>query len=134
MSNEKIEILAKRWKTGKEMIDNLKRELEEIESEMMPELESVEGGSKSNKLENYKINIKRPLYYSIDGESWETIRDRIPAELWPIKLKTEADEKGCKWLAENKPELWAIAAQSISIKPGKPNFTIEYLNKDTKEV
>ncbi len=125
MEVEKIEVLAKRWKTGKEMIGELQKELEEIEKEMLPELESVEGGSKSNKLEHYKITIKRPLYHSIDGEAWERVRDKIPTELWPIKLKTEADDKGCKWLAENKPELWAIAAQAISVKPGKPNFTIE---------
>ncbi len=120
-----IKVLAKRWTTGKAKIKELQDELAEIEAEMLTMVESTEGGSKTNHLEGYKITVKRPINRTIDGEAWERVKEQIPVDLRPIKVKIEPDAKGCDWLRENRPELWTIASEAIREKEGKPGFTIE---------
>lgn len=125
MSNDKAVALLKRWTTGKEMVDKLKAELVSIENELLDLVEVNPTGSKTTRLEGYKVTVKCPINRTINGDKWEEVRDRIPPEMWPVKMKVEPDAKGCAWLAENRPDLWAVAAQAITEKPGKPGFTIE---------
>lgn len=120
-----VKVLAKRWTSAKERIEELKAEMLEIETSLLAEVESTEGGSKTNHIDGYKITVKRPINRTIDGEAWEIVKERIPADLRPVRVKVEPDAKGCDWLRENRPELWAIAAEAISEKPGKAGFTIE---------
>jgi hypothetical protein len=120
-----VKVLAKRWTSAKAMIRELQDELVAIENELLKEVESVEGGSKTNHLDGYKIVVKCPINRTIDGEAWERISEKIPADLRPVRVKVEPDAKGCNWLRENRPELWAIAAEAITEKPGKAGFTIE---------
>ena len=120
-----VKVLAKRWTTAKDMIKSLQDELLTIENELLPMVESVEGSSKTNHLDGYKITVKRPINRMIDGEAWAFVSGKIPIDLWPIRVKVEPDAKGCEWLRENRPELWAIAAEAITEKPGKAGFTIE---------
>lgn len=119
-----VKALAKRWLTAKSMIADLKAEMEAIEGDLLREVEHVDGGSKTNHADGYKITVKCPINRTIDGERWEEIKDRIPGEYWPIKVKIEPDAKGCDWLATEKPELWAIASEAITERPGKPGFVI----------
>jgi hypothetical protein len=120
-----VKVLAKRWTTAKERIEELKEEMLEIETSLLAEVESVEGGSKTNHLDGYKITVKRPINRTIDGDAWEIVKERIPADLRPVRVKIEPDAKGCDWLRENRPELWAIAAEAITERPGKAGFTVE---------
>ncbi len=125
MSNDKAVAILKLWTTGKEMVDKLKAELVSIENELLDLVEVNPTGSKTTRLEGYKVTVKCPINRTINGDKWEEVRDRIPPEMWPVKMKVEPDAKGCAWLAENRPDLWAVAAQAITEKPGKPGFTIE---------
>jgi hypothetical protein len=125
MPDDKAAILLKRWTTGKEMLDSLKKELQDIENELLDIVEYNANGSKTTRLEGYKVTVKCPINRTIDGYKWEEVKDSIPAEMWPIKIKVEPDAKGCTWLQENRPDLWAVAAAAITEKPGKPGFTIE---------
>jgi hypothetical protein len=125
MPDDKAAILLKRWTTGKEMLDSLKKELQDIENELLERVEYNANGSRTTRLEGYKVTVKCPINRSLDGYKWEEVKDSIPAEMWPIKIKVEPDAKGCTWLAENRPDLWGIAAQAITERPGKPGFTIE---------
>ena len=132
MSNtdEQAAILLKRWTTGKDMVDSLKKELADIENELLDMVGVNPYGSKTTCLEGYKVTVKCPINRTIDGDKWEEIRDRIPPEMWPVKMKVEPDDKGCTWLAENRLDLWVLAAQAITEKPGKPGFTVELEEKE----
>jgi hypothetical protein len=117
--------LATKWHNYKMEVERLKDRMVEIEGDMLLLVDSVEGGSKTTKAEGVKIVVKRPVNRTIDGDRWEAVKDRIPCDLWPIRVKIEPDAKGCEWLASERPDLWAIAAEAISEKLGKPGFTIE---------
>lgn len=120
-----INILCKRWLTAKDHVRALQEEMLKIELELLDEVESVDGGSKTSRLDGYKITVKKPINRTIDGEAWEQVKERIPAALWPIRVKVEPDPKGCDWLAENRADLWLIASEAITERAGKPGFTIE---------
>lgn len=120
-----VKVLAKRWTSAKARIKELQGEMLGIETALLAEVESVEGSSKTNHIDGYKITVKRPINRTIDGEAWVWVSGKIPVDLWPIKVKIEPDAKGCDWLRENRPELWAIAAEAITEKPGKAGFTVE---------
>lgn len=120
-----IKVLAKRWITAKDMIKSLQEELLSIENELLPLVDSSEGGSKTSHLEGYKLTIKRPINRCFDLGQWAVVCAQIPQDLWPVETKTVLDEKGCVWLKQNNPDLWKLASQAITEKPGKPGFTIE---------
>jgi len=125
-----IAALSNRWLTARAKIEELKEEMIAIEGELLGQVESTECGSKTTKAEGYKVTVKRPINRTIDGEAWEHVKNDIPADLWPIRVKVEPDARGCEWLAKNSPELWAIAAQAITEKAGKPGFTIERMGEE----
>lgn len=120
-----IKDLAEQWLRAKERIKEEQEALAAIEAEMLPLLESVEGGTKTNHCDGFKVVVKRPINRTIDGDDWERVKQNIPVGLWPVRVKVEPDPKGCDWMAENRPDLWATAAEAITERPGKPGFTIE---------
>jgi hypothetical protein len=130
MRTKTVSELARQWVNVKAEVERLKSQLVELEEKMLPSLESVEGGSRTNSIEGFKIVVKRPINRTIDGEKWEEVKDSIPGDLWPIRVKVEPDAKGCEWLAENEPKLWMIAAEAITEKAGKAGFTIEEITED----
>lgn len=122
-----IGVLAKRWTTAKDMIRQLQEELVQIETEMLPMVESVEGGSRTSHVDGYKFVVKRPVLKSFDLNVWESIKGAIPSTMHPIKTKlvTELDNEGCEWLKENHPEYWEVMTKAITEKPGKTGFAVE---------
>jgi len=122
---EKIAELSARWLEAKADEKEAQERRALIEADLLALVPSVVGGSKTTNEAGYKITVKAPIYRSIDAEKWDEVKDSIPHEIWPVKLRLEADDKGCKWLAENDPTLWSVAARAITEKPGKASFTIE---------
>jgi hypothetical protein len=120
----KIATLSARWLTLKQAERDAAESRKAVEAELLALVDSKEGGSKTTKEAGYKITVKRPVYRSLDGDAWHAISDRIPYEVWPVKMRLEADDKGCQWLRENRPDLWAIAAEAITEKPGSAGFVI----------
>lgn len=43
----------------------------------------------------------------------------------PVKVKTELDATGCKWLRNNEPETWALLAGHVSIEPAKTAISVK---------
>ena len=116
--------LASAWSNYKAEVARLSARLVELEEEMLPMLDSEEGASRTTKVDEFKIVVKRPINRTIDPECWKEISSQIPEEMWPIRMKIEPDPKGCDWLAANEPKLWLIASGAIIEKAGKPNFVI----------
>jgi hypothetical protein len=59
----------------------------------------------------------------MDWDRWPEVKEKIPAHLRPVKTKEELDERGVKWLAENRPELYALLP--LEVKPAKTAVNIE---------
>ena len=107
------------WLEAKRREDEAKAARIKIEDEISQALDAKDEGSITHKVEPYKVTLSQPIYRKVDMAVWETIKGFIPMEAWPLKMKIEVDDTGCRWLMENRPDLWKIAATAITATPGK---------------
>lgn len=80
-------------------------------------------GAETKEIEGFKVTTTGKLSTSMDWEKWEIVKASIPAELHPVKLKPELDDKGVKWLQENRPEIYALLP--IEVKPAKTSVEVK---------
>ena len=114
-----IEGLCGAWLEAKRREDEAKRSRVDIEKQIAQALEAKSEGAITHKLEHYKVTLTQPIYRKLDAAAWENVKTRIGSDMWPIKVITEADATGCKWLAKERPELWAMIAEAFTVTPGK---------------
>ena len=107
------------WLEAKRREDEAIEARRKIEKEITEALNKKDEGSITHKVGDYKVTLTQPIYRKVDMAIWETIKDSIPMEAWPIKVKIEVVDAGCRWLIENRPDLWKIAATAITATPGK---------------
>lgn len=122
MSN--ISALLADWVKAKAAEDTAQRQRRKIETQLETALEVPDEGSKTTEIDGFKVTVTQPVYRKVDAVAWEAIKTRISANLWPVKSKIEADPTGCKYLANNEPELWAQIAEAFETKPGKVGFKV----------
>ena len=87
--------------------------------------------SKTYKDGDWKVVVKQPVNRSMDWAAWETVKQDIPEELWPIETQPALDEKGVKWLMNNEPEIYRILSSALTTKPGAVSVTVTRI--ETKE-
>ena len=120
-----VEALCRDWLDAKRAETEANRRRLEIETQLAAALDVPQEGSKTHKLEGYKVTVTQTVSRKLDVAVWDRIKDAIPPDLWPVKVKIEADGTGCKYLAKNEPALWRKIAKAIESKPGKPGFKVE---------
>lgn len=101
-----------------------KRRLE-VEAQMAQCFDVPAEGSKTHNLDSYKITMSQPVTRKLDAKEWEAVKDKIPTDLHPVKVKVEADAAGCKYLAANEPAIWKKIAKAFETKPGKIGVKVE---------
>lgn len=125
MSN--IDALARDWLEAKSDEQKAAARRLKIEGELTAALQTKDEGSITHKLDTYKVTLTQPVRRSVDVDVWESVKDKIPEEMRPVKTKLEADASGMKWLAENEPKFWAAVAPAFTTKPGKISVKVEEL-------
>jgi hypothetical protein len=96
-----------------------------IEDAIIAELAAQGHESGTYKTARWKFVVRHSETFKIDTMMWAKIRHEIPEDLQPVKTKIEADPKGCKWLRENDPALWAVAAKAIEARVGRTGCAVE---------
>jgi len=98
-----------------------------VEAEIIGALGALPEGSATHHFPDFKVTITGKLSRKLDVDVWTSIAGRIPADLRPVTSETvfKIDDKGCRWLAEHRPELWEIAARAIETKPAKTAIKVE---------
>lgn len=122
-----IEALCRDWIAAKrdEVAAN-KRRLE-IEAQLVQALDVPSEGSKTHKVDGYKVTVTQPVTRKLDEFKWKGVRHHLPESLWPVKVKMEADGTGCRYLAENEPDMWRKISPAFEAKPGKIGVKVEEL-------
>lgn len=98
-----------------------------VEEQMAQAMDVPSEGSKTHKLDGYKVTVTQPVTRKIDETAWALVANKVPADLAPVKTKIEVDVPGVKWLQENKPAIWKKIASAFETKPGKVGFKVEAL-------
>lgn len=125
MQTTQINELAELWRQTKAAEDAHRADRIKIEEELAALVNVKEEGASTTKTDLYKITAKGNLNRSVDWKQYDTIRESIPEQLRPVKLKPELDIPGLRWLESNEPALYRIMVQCITTKPGKTGFAVE---------
>jgi hypothetical protein len=119
------ESLCAAWLEAKHA-ENVARILRlEIETDLAEAFDVPTEGSKTHRLDNYKLTITQPVYRKVDETEWLRVASLIPENLRPVRVKLEADGTGCKYLANNEPDMWKAVAGAFETKPGKVGVKVE---------
>ena len=129
-ANSNIEGLCGGWLEAKRREDEARKSRIEIENQISVALEKKSEGSITHKLQHYKVTLTQPIYRKLDVEKWTTVKTLIDQNLWPIKVIVEADATGCKWLANNEPQLWALVADAFTVTPGKVGVEVKEVDNE----
>jgi len=123
MSN--TEALCADWLDAKRTEEKARNQRIAIEAQLAEAFDVPEEGSKTHQLDDYKLTLTQPVSQKLDEKAWDKVKGKIDANLHPVKVKVEADATGCKYLANNEPEIWAAIASAFETKPGKIGVKVE---------
>jgi len=122
-----IEALCRDWLDAKRQENAANKRRIEIEEQMAQALEVPDEGSKTHKLDGFKVTVTQPVTRKLDEAAWAKVLHLVPENMRPVKVKIEADATGCKYLAQNEPAMWRKIAKAFETKPGKIGFKVEVL-------
>ena len=96
-----------------------------LENELIELLGIEEEGSKTHNRDGFKIVITQGINREIDLDMLDAIpTNKFPVELRPVKSVRKTDVAAVKKLRNNEPELYALLAPALTVKPGKPSVVV----------
>lgn len=116
--------LARDWTDAKLAEDKCKEWRIAVEEALDKILGHKPEGSKTHTVGFYKVTMTGVINRKLDHDKWKEVEKQVPAELRPVKTKLELDEKGVKWLQENRPDIWRVVAQAVTTTPGKTGVKV----------
>ena len=90
-------------------------------------VDTPEEGTASTVTKFFKCITTGKLTRKLDAETWEHIKDDIPEELRPVRMKLEIDLKKLKALELANPEMFRLVARAIETKAGNTGVKVEVL-------
>lgn len=120
-----VQALARDWLDAKRAETVATEKRHAIVKELAAALDVPAEGSKTHKIDGYKVTLTQPVTRKLLPDEWEAVAHHCPPAMSPIRVKTEADAAGVKWLANNEPDLWRKIATAFETKPGKVGVKVE---------
>lgn len=117
--------LYQNWLDFKQQEDLARNNRITVEQQIIDEYGCKDEGSQTHKPDGYKVTITGKINRTLDPAAWDSVADRVPANLSPVKYKPSLDTKGLKYLKENEPDIYRIVAEAITAKPAKPAVKVE---------
>ena len=124
--------LGQAWLNAKTAEDAARKHRIEIEESITAQLGAREEGAQTHDLGTHKITVTGVVNRTLDKQAWESIKERIPADLRPVTYEPKLDAAGVKWLQTNDLATYRILAQALMIKPGKTNVKVTEINKEKR--
>ena len=120
-----VQALARDWLEAKRAENAANAARIKIEEQLAQALDVPDEGSKTHKIDGFKITLNQPVARKLDAMMWEKVKQHISPEMAPVKIKLEPDATGCKWLAANDAKTWRKIAAAFETKPGKIGVKVE---------
>ena len=125
MDLAKVEALSRFWLEAKQMEASWRDTRILMENSILEITGSKPEGSETHSAGEFKVTVTGKMTRTLDADLWESVKDSIPEDLRPVTYKPSLDLKGLRYLQENKPEIYAIAAKAIETKPAKTAIAIK---------
>lgn len=113
------------WLEAKAREEKAREDRIAAEEKIVSQLGCKEEGSQSHKLDGYNVTVTGKINRTLDAAAWDSVSDKVPANLSPVKYKPALDTRGLKYLQQNEPDIYRIVAEAITAKPGKPAIKVE---------
>lgn len=124
---ETIDQLATLWAIAKQKEDAARDERVGIEKQILALHPAREEGSETFATPaGAKITLTGKVSYKANVDALITLTAGWPADVRPIKVKTEADESKLKAIRAESPKLWAQIAAAVETKPAKTGVAIKW--------
>ena len=128
--NPSLEALAAKYYTAKAIESQAADERRSLGIQIAALLNHQSESSKTYHTDGWKITAKAPMNRSMDWNAWETVKERIPVDLWPVETKTVLSETGVKWLQNNEPEIYRVLASALTTKLAAVSITVSPIQED----
>jgi len=100
--------------------------LEETLFEMLKSEIPDDKKSKTINEDNFKIIVTHGKEsYRLNQAKYIAVRNSIDASIRPEKIKFDLDQEGYMWLKKNKPEIFELVSDCVSMSVGKPTVKVE---------
>jgi hypothetical protein len=100
----------------------------EMEVELIAALGAPEEGSRTHRLNGFKVEMKGVINRKTDWEVFDavvaTLEREEPFFMAPVKMKRELDETFFKRLYKDQPGVYARLAKGVTATPGKTGVTV----------
>lgn len=120
-----VQALARDWLDAKRAENAATATRIKIEEQLAQALDVPDEGSKTHKIDGFKVTLTQPVTRKLDAVVWDKVKQHISPEMALVKVKLEADATGCKWLAANDARTWRKIASAFETKPGKVGVKVE---------
>jgi len=100
----------------------------EVENIILQITDSKEEGTCTTKTRYFKCSTVGKLTRSLDPEVWANIKDDIPEDLQPVKVKESIDLPKLRAIESANPELFKLVCNAIATKPAKTSIKVEVLS------
>jgi len=122
-----IDQLATLWGIAKKKEDDARDERVGIEKQILALHPAREEGSETFATPaGAKITLTGKVSYKANVDALLTLTAAWPADVRPIKVKTEADESKLRAIRAESPKLWAQIAAAVETKPAKTGVAIKW--------
>lgn len=112
-----LEALCADWLAAKDVERKATADRVAIEDQIVAITGKRDEGAQTHEAGAFKVAVTGKVTRKMDWDKWDQVKASIPANLHPVKLKPELDEKGVKWLRDNQPDLYALLP--METKPAK---------------
>lgn len=88
-------------------------------------------GSETHRGLAYKVTVTGVVNRRVDEAALGAVRERLSPAICErvFRFKPEVITAGVRYLQQNEPELYAIAAQAITATPGKAQVKVEAIQE-----
>jgi hypothetical protein len=99
----------------------------DAEREVLQHAQAKDEGSLTLRGQQYKAVVTYSMNRTIDAAALTAVKDEIPAALFEqaIEYKPAIRAAGLRFLRNNEPDTYAVLAQAITARPGKPSVRLE---------
>ena len=128
ISNRTAEDAAEDYMAAKKMVDEAKKLLDECRDELIEKLGAPDEGSKTHRLNGFKVELKGVINRKVDWEVFDEICSTLEKQeaffVAPVKVKRELDESYFKRLYKDQPGVYARLAKGVTATPGSTGVTV----------
>ena len=127
MNKTQKKLLLAEWLKHKKAEDAAKKKRYDVEEKLVKEYADFSGTSKKVTEDDlgFSITVTKSITVKLDQDKYAAVRNNIPENLLPEKIKYELDKKGFEFLKENEKEIYLMVSSCVTETPGKPTIKVE---------